>query len=91
MVRIYDIPVSLYLLNFKYRDGSFFHSTYSGVQSILFVSLGGTEGCFFTTTGSLGSNQFLVGAITTLFYEKYTQSSPRVSINNSSQCLVIAC
>ena len=72
MVQSYSIPVSLYLLNFKYRDGSFFHSMYSGVQSILFASLGGMEGCFFTTTGSLGSDQFLIGVMTALFYEEYT-------------------
>ena len=65
-----SLPDNLYLLSFKYRDGSFFHSAYSGVQSTLFVSLGGTEGGF-KTTESLGSDQFLTGVIT-LSYKRYT-------------------
>ena len=65
---ISNIPDSLYLLSFKYRDGNFFHSTYSGVQSILFACLGDIEGCF-RTTGPLRCDQLLTGEIT-LSYEK---------------------
>ena len=71
--KLNSLPDSLYLLSFKYRVGSFFHSTYSGVQSTLFASLGGTVGCF-KTTESLVSDQFLTGVIT-LSYEKHIKSS----------------